>query len=208
MPLVLFYVNGASVRRFIPLQGIYGPLPQVCPPRVVHEQRQLFQICLITLRRTLITRNLCNVAEYNRGDTEKAFRIAQQLILSSPEFHTWGSHHINTGNIRNIKGNDQKPKHSYKAVVYFKMSGGVDSFNLIVPTDDCRDKNMFAEYSKARRFHAIPKDELLHIDAEGSGQRCDLWGINKHFPLLKDLYDEKDAMFVLNMGILRKFVSP
>ena len=38
-PLVPFYVNGASVRRFVPLRGIYGPLPQVRPPRVVRVAR-------------------------------------------------------------------------------------------------------------------------------------------------------------------------
>lgn len=61
--------------------------------------------------------------EYNNGDISKATRIAQQLVLSSPEFHTWGTVHRNTGEKRHIQGYNHPPKNSYKTVVLFMMTG-------------------------------------------------------------------------------------
>jgi uncharacterized protein (DUF1800 family)/uncharacterized protein (DUF1501 family) len=142
--------------------------------------------------------------EYNNGDRSKAIRVAQQLVLSTPEFHSWGGLHNNDGVPRKIEGYSQAAKSPYKAVVVFYMGGGVDSFNLIVPKGDCPTKDMYSEYKKARIGHAIAKDDLLDIDATGSGQLCNTWGINRHFPILQELYNQGEASFILNMGILSK----
>ena len=61
--------------------------------------------------------------EYNNGDRSKATRIAQQLVLSSPEFHTWATVHRNTGEKRHIQGYNHAPNNQYKAVVLFMMQG-------------------------------------------------------------------------------------
>lgn len=63
---------------------------------------------------------------------------------------------------------------------------------------------MYNEYKNARGPLALSQDDLLDIDATGSGQLCNTWGIHKNLPLLKELYDAGDAMFVLNTGILCK----
>ena len=144
-------------------------------------------------------------AEYSNGDKAKAVRIAQQLLLSTPEFHSWGGLHENSGVARQGKGYAQPPKHKYKSVVFFFMSGGVDSYNLVVPKGNCGAKDMYNEYKTARKGHTIDKDDLLDIDATGSGQQCNTFGINKNFPILKEMYDQGDGMFFLNMGILCKF---
>ena len=87
------------------------------------------------------------------GDKAKAIRIAQQLILSSAEFHTWGSSHNNEGNPRGIRGYTQQPniKEDYKTIIYFDMQGGVDSHNMLVPTGSCTGKDLHSEYRQARR---------------------------------------------------------
>ncbi len=141
--------------------------------------------------------------EYSYGDKTKATRIAQQLILSSPEFHSWGSTHDNSGITRKLKGYIRPPKNTYKSVVLFFMEGGADLFNLIVPKANC-NKNMYDEYKRARGRLAMSQTQLLDIDASQSNQVCDTWGIHESFPLLKELYDEGDATFFLNMGILCK----
>ncbi len=157
-------------------------------------------------RLSLTNKNIIKGAiedEYSNGDKAKATRIAQQLILSSPEFHSWGGTHDNSGITRKVEGYKRPPKTTYKSLVYFFMDGGADSFNLIVPKDNCR-KNMYEEYKKARGPLAVPKDNLLEIDASQSNDLCDTWGIHPNFPILKELYDAGEATFFLNMGILCK----
>ncbi len=117
---------------------------------------------------------------YLNGDSDKAIRIAQQLILMSPEFHVWGQTTRNTGTKRSVRGYDSTPKHGYKAVVYIFLDGGVDSFNLLVPKGNCAGgKNMYNEYVSARGPQALPESHLLDIDASGSGQVCDTFGVHK-----------------------------
>lgn len=143
--------------------------------------------------------------EYNQGDHDKAIRIAQQLILASPEFHSWGNISRNTSVKRVVKGYEHPPQHSYKNVVFFMMDGGVDSWNLVVPKENCHGKDLYAEYRRARQAIALSKSDLLDIDATGSGQTCNTWGVNKHFPILQELYQQNEALFFLNTGILCKF---
>lgn len=84
----------------------------------------------------------------------------------------------------------------------FPYKGGVDSFNMIVPKGNCSSKNMYNEYKNARGPLALSPDKLLDIDATGSDQLCNTWGVHESLPLLKELYDTNDAMFFLNTGIL------
>jgi len=155
-------------------------------------------------------RNIIKAAikdEFDIGDRNKATRIAQQLLLSTPEFHSWGGIHHNSDIQRQHKGyTESPPSDSYKTVVFFFMSGGVDSYNLVVPKDNCNNGNdLYAEYKNARKGHTIAKDDLLDIDATGSGQKCNTFGVNENFPILKELYDKGEGMFFLNMGILCKY---
>ncbi len=116
---------------------------------------------------------------YLNVDPDRAIRIAQQLILMSPEFHVWGQNTRNTGKKYTLTGYTKPPKHTYKSVVYLFLDGGVDSFNMLVPTGSCTGKDMYREYKSARGRHALSQDDLLEIDATGSGQVCNKFGINK-----------------------------
>ena len=116
---------------------------------------------------------------YLNGDSGRAIRIAQQLILMSPEFHVWGASTRNTGTKRYIRGYVRAPQHKYKSVVYLFLDGGVDSFNLLVPKGKCIGKDMYREYKSARGIKALGDSELLDIDTTGSGQVCNTFGINK-----------------------------
>ncbi|KAL7546828.1 hypothetical protein ACHAWF_010160, partial [Thalassiosira exigua] len=50
--------------------------------------------------------------------------------------------------------------------------------------------------------HAIPKSSLASINATGSGQDCAEFGVNPNFGLLADLYNEGQASFFANTGVL------
>ncbi len=66
------------------------------------------------------------------GSAQDGLRVAQQLILTSAEFHTTN---IVKSTI-NPREEIQFPKSSgkpYRAVIYLMLSGGCDSFNLLTP---------------------------------------------------------------------------
>lgn len=147
-----------------------------------------------------IIRSVMN--QYYTSDKNKATRIAQQLLLATPEFHTWGSIHSNSGVQRQIEGYTQPPSHSYKSVVFFFMGGGADSYNMIVPTGGCSHKDMYAEYSNARGPLALAKETLLPITDNSGTQRCSQFGIHPSFKTLQELYNSGDANFYMNVGIL------
>ena len=143
-------------------------------------------------------------SDFTNGNRAKAIRIAQQLVLVTPEYQVWGALSRNTGLPRQLTGYTQPPTNNYKNVVYFFLPGGLDSWNLLVPKAGCVGKDMFAEYEATRQSLAMAKGDFLDIDASGQGHSCTTWGVNKYFPVLKSLYDAGDALFFLNTGVLCK----
>jgi len=152
--------------------------------------------------RAIIKSVVNDVHQY--GHYNKAVRIAQQLIAMTPEYHATNLVRRESVEARSMTGNEGNyDETDYKAVVYWLFKGGMDSFNLIVPLDHCENgKDMFAEYTRARNYVALSKDQLLNISAVGSNQVCDTFGINKNFPILHELYQANDALFIANMGVL------
>jgi hypothetical protein len=130
---------------------------------------------------------------YNGEDKAKAVRVAQQLVASTAEFSSTNIVR-KTNDSRSIRGYTQEPRHEYKAVVYMYLPGGNDSFNMLVP-GNCANKQMYAEYKKARGGHALSTDQILTINAAGSGQICDNFGVHHKLPKVKELYDDGDASF-------------
>ncbi len=73
----------------------------------------------------------------NAGNANDGLTVAQQLIISSSEFHA-------TNSVKSLdKPRDkyvlpQPTEKPYKAVIYLMLSGGCDSFNMLVP-HTCRN---------------------------------------------------------------------
>lgn len=140
---------------------------------------------------------------FSSGDVAKATRIAQQLIISAPEFHTTGAVR-RQNSIREAAAYDTAPEQPYKALVVFVMNGGCDSFNLLVPKGQCSQGDGYNEYVRARGSHALPKTSLVSINANSPQQNCQEFGIYNKFSLLADLYNNGEALFVANTGVLSK----
>lgn len=70
------------------------------------------------------------------GGLDKAFRMAQKLIITAPEFHSTGVSKP-LGVARPEPSLPPEPAHKYKALVYVNLDGGLDSFNTIVPHSNC-----------------------------------------------------------------------
>ncbi len=84
----------------------------------------------------------------------------------------------------------------HRALVCLFFSGGMDSFNVLVP----RGAAEYAEYQAVRSGVALPQSSLLGINPLGS-PGLEL-GLHPGLPGLKKLFDEGHAAFVANVGTL------
>ena len=95
------------------------------------------------------------------------------------------------------------PPTGYKALVCLFLSGGNDSFNMLVPTDT----TPYADYTSVRTTLALNYDpdpgitELLPISDLGQSY-SNTFGIHHHLPFVQSLYNQGNLAFVSNVGTL------
>ena len=137
---------------------------------------------------------------------ETALRVALQLVVTSPEFHTTGL--VNPSSTKREpvlqpESNDEP----YKAVLYIHLFGGLDSYYMLSPHPSCEE--VYAEYIEARGASsaALLEDDMIEIDATGSEQPCSKFGLNKNLPIFKEIYDAGHGQFLANGGHLTKPVT-
>merc|ERR1711904_666863 len=85
---------------------------------------------------------------------------------------------------------------SYKATVMLFMSGGADTFNLLVPYEG----TLRSEYLAVRADIALQNHELLEITT--AGQAISKFAVHHKLPFLRDLYNDGNAAFMSNLGAL------
>ncbi len=144
---------------------------------------------------------------YESADTNsEGLQTAQKLMAAVPEFHT--TNVVQANSFSRSKIDIPQPSQSqYKAVVFLYLDGGCDSFNMLVPHSGCSGKDMYNHYKDLRVDLAVPKDDLLTIDASGSEQVCSTFGIHPDLPILKTMYDEGDLLWMSNLGVLQRETS-
>jgi len=84
----------------------------------------------------------------------------------------------------------------YKALVCILLSGGNDSFNMLIP----RGASEYAEYSAVRGDMAIPQAGILPINPLNNDGKS--YGLHPNLPNLKNLFETGSAAFVANVGAL------
>ncbi len=91
-----------------------------------------------------------------------------------------------------------------KTLVCIFLPGGIDSFNVLVPTDDTR----YNEYAASRSNLALPKDDLLPLNqvAEGDGNS---YGVHPGLADVQEMFNglggdtsKRRLSFVSNVGTL------
>ncbi|KAL7567214.1 hypothetical protein ACA910_021201 [Epithemia clementina (nom. ined.)] len=143
------------------------------------------------------------------SDPLQAAIQAQQLVVSSSEFHSTGtvSKRGEPRAERNKAPQTQKP---YKAVVVLMLNGGCDTYNLIVP-HTCSGTNdagmtILQQYTAERGSIALKKSERkLAIEVEG--QPCEKFAIHRYMSTLQRLYNDGDLTLFLNAGVINKPVT-
>ncbi len=86
-------------------------------------------------------------------DSDSALRLAEQLVIAAPSFHTTGkSEDVQTARVEPLPAKKTCKRH--KAVVHLMLKGGCDSFNVLVPHSKC-DKN--------GTLNSMKFDEMLYV---------------------------------------------
>jgi len=132
---------------------------------------------------------------YDETSEADRFKVLQQAFVMMPEFHTLGNPQPDGQRAAAVSAPIAEPT-SYKAIVLLFMSGGADTFNMIVPYD-CP---LYEEYKQVRADMALQPHELAVINT--TGQACSKFAVHHKFPFLKELYEKKQAAFVSNIGSL------
>jgi len=139
---------------------------------------------------------------FESGSADEALRSVQELFLLAPEFTATNDNSLRDAP-RAAGSEASSLGRPYKAVVYVMLQGGCDSFNVLVPLDDCGNAgDKFEEYRTVRGAVALEKGYLKRISAKGSAQVCDTFGVHPSLPTLHSLYESGDAAFIANVGPL------
>jgi len=84
----------------------------------------------------------------------------------------------------------------YKAIVCLLNSGGMDSFNMLIP----RSSTEYAQYAATRSNMAIPQNDLLPITANTPDGKE--YGLHPALVNTKALFDQEKLAFINNIGSL------
>jgi uncharacterized protein (DUF1501 family) len=103
---------------------------------------------------------------------------------------------INLKAMNSLMGTSAVVGGEYKALVCILLSGGNDSYNMIIP----RSNNEYMEYAAARSNLAIPQNELLPITPNTTDGRE--YGLHPTMTGLQNLFQQGNAAFVNNVGTL------
>jgi hypothetical protein len=116
-----------------------------------------------------------------------AVKKAQRLIVGTPEYSTTTAAPPKPG-VRPSEPDIPFLNRGYKAVVIIYLYGGHDSWNHLVPLDNCGDKDMYAEYEEVRGMITMARNKLLPISVPAGTQPCDTFGVHHKAPNIKNMY--------------------
>ena len=83
----------------------------------------------------------------------------------------------------------------YKALICLSLSGGNDSFNMLVPTTS----DEFSSYTESRSNVALERGVLQDLSGSTNGRT---FALHPNLSNLRRLYDEQQLAFVANVGTL------
>ena len=85
---------------------------------------------------------------------------------------------------------------SYRALVCILLSGGNDSFNMLVP----RSQDAYNDYAAVRTNIALSKESLLPINPLNPDGKE--YGLHPNLPKVQQLFETEKLAFIANCGVL------
>mmetsp|Transcript_6632 Transcript_6632/g.16185 ORF Transcript_6632/g.16185 Transcript_6632/m.16185 type:complete len:1268 (+) Transcript_6632:1-3804(+) len=124
-----------------------------------------------------------------------------KLLLLSAEFHVTNFPQPNPSRPRSISSEVPSQGRRPKYIIVVYKSGGLDSFNMLVPRGGCTNNDLYNEYSTVRGPDiALSQAELLGINVPTGTQPCTAFGVHPSMPRLTQMYQQQEALFVANIG--------
>jgi uncharacterized protein (DUF1501 family) len=135
---------------------------------------------------------------------DDALEILQQIITGTPEFHS-NSLSRGAGQIREEPADTQPSSKSYKAVVQIMLTGGMDSYNLLVPAE-CEDRNsagqtILEQYESIRGFLSLSASNR-NLQISATNQPCSRFAIHPRMEVAQQLYEDGSLLFFANTGLV------
>lgn len=145
-----------------------------------------------------------------KGEGEyEAMVNAQQLIVASPEFHTTGLTR-KADKPRSFDGAANATGIPYKAVVFFMLSGGLDSWHILAPEScsgvNSKGQNVLDQYLEQRGVMAFDRaaGEFDLTIEPNTDQPCESFAVHKALPFVHQLYTDNDLLFMANTGVINQ----
>lgn len=86
----------------------------------------------------------------------------------------------------------------YKALVCIMFSGGIDSFNMLIP----RSQTAYAQYAKTRSNLALAQNDLRPVSADNSDPEGREFGFHPSMANMQTLFQRGKLAYVSNVGTL------
>ena len=101
---------------------------------------------------------------------------------------------LNLGMVNAMASPLSGPSGDYKAMICILLSGGNDSFNMLIPNGD-----EYSEYAQVRANLALPQNDILGLNPITSGKQL---GLHPSMTGMKNLFDQGKIAFISNIGTL------
>lgn len=139
-----------------------------------------------------------------KGTTEAVVNV-QQLIVTTPEFHTNGLTSA-TGQFRPEPAPQTPTTNPYKGVIYVMLEGGYDSYNMLAP-HTCVGTNaegvtIRQQYDCERGLLSFNEGSEQSLLINAAGQPCTDFAIHDELTVVKELYDNQELIFFAKTGAI------
>jgi len=134
--------------------------------------------------------------EYDKASANNKLEAVQYASFVTPAFATLGDSTMPTSPAPTPTPEPAPPARNYRALVMMYFQGGLDSFQMLVPTRG----SLYNEYRTIREGIAFTSNQLLSIST--TGQASSTFGIHPNLPFLRTIYNSGELAFISNIGSL------
>mmetsp|Transcript_2571 Transcript_2571/g.3796 ORF Transcript_2571/g.3796 Transcript_2571/m.3796 type:complete len:532 (+) Transcript_2571:492-2087(+) len=190
----------------------FGHLGRVPTGANITELVSEVSLILTAGRLSQDNRDTIETACSSEPDLNAQYRCIQQLIVFSAEFHSTNTMQ-KSGEARAVDTTTaSNSTESYKALVHIYLAGGLDSYHMLAP-HTCAPINVYERFRAIRGKNSLSEgigltlEEMLVIDGNNLDQPCSTFGIHPNLSILQTLYNDGDAAFIANAGLMAEPVD-